>query len=89
MAGCGESFPFEVSPNVRRIGDKLAIDAEPIDPVVAVVVEQRLAVPAFDERRFGCGNRDRAAVLSGDRRVPADVVGVAMGVDDEREGRDA
>ena len=34
-----------------------AIDDEALDPVIAVVVEERLAVPALDERRLGRGHR--------------------------------
>ena len=36
-----------VEPGVRPL-----VDDEALDALVAVVVEQRLLVPAFDERRF-------------------------------------
>ena len=53
--------------------------------LVAVVVEQRLAVPALDERRLRRRHCDRTTVLAGDRRVAANVIRVAMRVDERRK----
>ena len=83
--GAASRDPLEIAPDVRRARREHAIGDEALDAMVAVVVQQRLAIPALDERRFGRGHGNRAIVLARDRRVAADVIGVAMGVDEQRQ----
>ena len=67
-------------------GTMRRVDAEAIGALVAVVVEQRLAVPALDQRRLALRHRDRTFVQLREPGVAADMIGVTVRVDDPGEG---
>ena len=85
MAGRRECPPFEVAPFVRRTSAEDLVERKAIRMLAGVVQPQRLRVPAFDQRRFAFRQRDGATVGALDCRVAADMVGVAVRVDDFRQ----
>ena len=80
VAGSGERLPLEAAPGVRAARLEALVDGKARHVLVGVVVEERLGVPGIDERRFGGGERDRAAVGCLERGIAAHVIGVAMRV---------
>ena len=81
----GKRAPFQSAPHVRLTRPDDFVVAEAVGALVAVAEQQGHLVPAVDQRRLGFRQRDRASVMRLDRRVAADVVAVAVRVDQSRQ----
>ena len=80
-----QRLPFEITPDISGAGMQDFVRVEAVCRLVGVVEQQRLRVPARNQRHLALGHRDGTAIGALHGRVAAHVVGVAMRVDHSRE----